>query len=287
MFSCEAKHSLTLYKTVCWHKTRYTSSLLLCRSLSLTHPHTHTHTHSTFEISPSLWNADILNMKCNLLDLYSEKRALTLDEFAEIWWGIILKTIIYAILSLTQYSHVYSNFVQSLPSVKQKTICVGQSHWFSCPCNVRTHRIHVQKEEHNQKMFLLLLLLPEHYSPLWSLASNTISSISDGQTSVRLEFQLYRLNKFVFTGFRCQPNAQPPIWRTKVFLLVWNLTLDLSGLGDPASSYATAGIALQIIGARKPHRRGETFSLPPGMSSEGRCATKRISQSMAPDLTGF
>jgi hypothetical protein len=39
-----------------------------------------------------------------------------------------------------------------------------------------------------------------------------------------------------------------------VSLLVWNLTLELSGLGDPASSYATAGIALEIIGTRKPHR---------------------------------
>jgi hypothetical protein len=40
----------------------------------------------------------------------------------------------------------------------------------------------------------------------------------------------------------CQLNAQPPTWKT---LLVWNLTLNLSGLGVPASSYATAGIALE------------------------------------------
>jgi hypothetical protein len=47
-----------------------------------------------------------------------------------------------------------------------------------------------------------------------------------------------------------------------VSLLVWNLTLDLSGLGDPTSSYATAGIALEIIGTRKLHRhKAET---PPG-----------------------
>jgi hypothetical protein len=38
-----------------------------------------------------------------------------------------------------------------------------------------------------------------------------------------------------------------------VSLFVWNLTLDLSGLGDPASSYATAGLALGFIGTRKPH----------------------------------
>jgi hypothetical protein len=34
---------------------------------------------------------------------------------------------------------------------------------------------------------------------------------------------------------------------------VWDLTLDLSGLGDPASSYATAGLALGFVGTRKLH----------------------------------
>jgi len=31
--------------------------------------------------------------------------------------------------------------------------------------------------------------------------------------------------------------------------LVWNLTLDLSGLRDPASRYTTTGIALEITGS--------------------------------------
>jgi hypothetical protein len=44
--------------------------------------------------------------------------------------------------------------------------------------------------------------------------------------------------------------------------LVWNLTLDLSGLSDPASSYATAGIALEIIGARKHHRHDKAETPP-------------------------
>jgi hypothetical protein len=48
-----------------------------------------------------------------------------------------------------------------------------------------------------------------------------------------------------------------------VSLLVWNLTLDLSGLGDPASSYATVGIALEIIGVHKPHRHDKAET-PPG-----------------------
>jgi len=37
-------------------------------------------------------------------------------------------------------------------------------------------------------------------------------------------------------------------------LFVWLLPFDLSGLGDPTSSYATAGIALRVAEARKlPH----------------------------------
>jgi hypothetical protein len=35
---------------------------------------------------------------------------------------------------------------------------------------------------------------------------------------------------------------------------VWNLTLDLSDKGDPTSSHATAGIALEIMGSHKPSR---------------------------------
>jgi hypothetical protein len=47
-----------------------------------------------------------------------------------------------------------------------------------------------------------------------------------------------------------------------VSLLVWILTLDLSGLGETASSYATAGIALEIIAVRKPHRHDKAETLP-------------------------
>jgi hypothetical protein len=88
-------------------------------------------------------------------------------------------------------------------------------------------------------------------------------------------FQLYRrLNKFVFTGLGCQPNAQPPTWRTRVSLLAWNLTLDLSGLGDPASSYITAGVALEIIGARKPHHHDKAET-PPGRKVCNKNTAKR------------
>jgi hypothetical protein len=51
---------------------------------------------------------------------------------------------------------------------------------------------------------------------------------------------------FYGDGF-VSPVPQPPTWRTRVSLFVWIITFDLSGMGDPASSYATAGIALRII----------------------------------------
>jgi hypothetical protein len=40
---------------------------------------------------------------------------------------------------------------------------------------------------------------------------------------------------------------------TRVSLFVWLLPFDLSGMGAPTSSYATAGIALRGSGALKPH----------------------------------
>jgi hypothetical protein len=59
---------------------------------------------------------------------------------------------------------------------------------------------------------------------------------------------------FVFFTVRGpQPLAQPPTWRTRVSLSVWIIPFDLSGLGDPTSSYATAGVALRVFWSRKPH----------------------------------
>jgi hypothetical protein len=59
--------------------------------------------------------------------------------------------------------------------------------------------------------------------------------------------------QFSFYSVRLLPHAQPPAWRTRVSLFVWPLPLDLSGMGDPTSSYATTGIALRVSGALKPH----------------------------------
>jgi hypothetical protein len=42
-----------------------------------------------------------------------------------------------------------------------------------------------------------------------------------------------------------------------VSFFVWLLPLDLSGMGAPTSSYATAGIALRVSGVLKPHHHGK------------------------------
>jgi hypothetical protein len=47
-------------------------------------------------------------------------------------------------------------------------------------------------------------------------------------------------------------HAQPPTWRTRVYLLIWDLPRNLSSVGGLTSSYAAAGIALEFIGAHKP-----------------------------------
>jgi len=56
-----------------------------------------------------------------------------------------------------------------------------------------------------------------------------------------------------FSGVGSYSHAQPPTWRTRVSLFIWVITFDLSGLGDSASSYATAGLALRVIWPHKPH----------------------------------
>jgi hypothetical protein len=61
------------------------------------------------------------------------------------------------------------------------------------------------------------------------------------------------LNNLVYTVWGCYPHTQPPTWRTRVSIFVWLLPLDLFGMDNPASSYATASIALRVSGALKPH----------------------------------
>ena len=60
------------------------------------------------------------------------------------------------------------------------------------------------------------------------------------------------LNSNCFTGRGCLPLAKPPNWKTRTSHLVWSLLFVLSGMGDPASSYATAGRALSFLEKFKP-----------------------------------
>jgi len=55
------------------------------------------------------------------------------------------------------------------------------------------------------------------------------------------------------SGMGSSPHALLPTCRTRVSLFLWFITFDLSGLGDRASSYPTAGLALRIIWPHKPH----------------------------------
>jgi len=60
----------------------------------------------------------------------------------------------------------------------------------------------------------------------------------------------------LFSGAGCQPCVQPPTIPEDQLdsFLVWFVITDPSGMGGPASSYATASIALWLIRPRKPHQ---------------------------------
>jgi hypothetical protein len=94
--------------------------------------------------------------------------------------------------------------------------------------------------------YLRTVLTPWRYSSCRTLtASHTLCEVSWQK---------------IFTGWGRQPHAQPSTLRTRVSLLVWHLPRNLSGTGDPTSSYAAAGIALEFIGAHKPpHPATECF----------------------------
>jgi len=63
-----------------------------------------------------------------------------------------------------------------------------------------------------------------------------------------------------------QPSAQTPICWASSALFVWYLPFDLSAMGGLTSSYATIGIAFQVIGTHRPphhekvgHHQGGPF----------------------------
>jgi hypothetical protein len=71
--------------------------------------------------------------------------------------------------------------------------------------------------------------------------------------SIRLQSLKASQQLSLFTGLGCNPHTIQPSWRTWVFLFVCIFAFNLSGMGDPTSSYATAGIALRVTWPRNPH----------------------------------
>jgi hypothetical protein len=59
--------------------------------------------------------------------------------------------------------------------------------------------------------------------------------------------------QFSFYGVRLLVSRPTPNLEDQGIPIRLAPTLDLSGMGDPISSYATAGIALRVSGALKPH----------------------------------
>jgi hypothetical protein len=129
---------------------------------------------------------------------------------------------------------------------------------------------------------LLCFFFTRRYKPGWVLACFTISSHSLLSLHFSLQFRIFIFFQLSFsnrnpfhalvvllytirnysleTSQHCKffqgavagrtPNHLPR--RTGVFVLVWAITFDLSGMGGSTSSYATAGIALRIIWPLKP-----------------------------------
>jgi len=66
-----------------------------------------------------------------------------------------------------------------------------------------------------------------------------------------VDLNLFFLRSFstehILYGVGCQPHAQPPTWRTRMLLFVWDIIFDRSVMGGPTTSYATTSIALRVI----------------------------------------
>jgi hypothetical protein len=94
-----------------------------------------------------------------------------------------------------------------------------------------------------------MIIYAHHHHRLY----NSLRVLAFLKSRLQARFLLGFLTMISSMVWGYQPHAQPPTWRTRVPLFVWVITFDLSGKGDPASSYATADIALRIVWPRKPH----------------------------------
>ena len=93
------------------------------------------------------------------------------------------------------------------------------------------------------------------YSLFWALASLSpqspalflhpcISVICSAFCLSRTRSEYEGFSTCIFYGVR---SLSRPTWTARVTLLVTIITFDLSGMGDPASSYATADVSVRIL----------------------------------------
>jgi hypothetical protein len=117
------------------------------------------------------------------------------------------------------------------------------------------HHHHHHHHEHNQRLGLktcssLLHLL------LWRFGPFSGHGLSSLLPLPRLQLRFQNKSKFYRVGLLA--TRPTPILEGQCIPFVWVITFDLPVMGAPASSYATAGIALRILWPRKPrHYVGE------------------------------
>jgi hypothetical protein len=100
---------------------------------------------------------------------------------------------------------------------------------FSEDCGKYTLYIRFHHHHHHQRLY------------------NSVRVLASLKSRLLARLLLGFVTMIMFMVWGCQPHAQPPTWRTRVTLLVWVITFDLSDKGDPASRYAIADLALRII----------------------------------------
>jgi len=61
------------------------------------------------------------------------------------------------------------------------------------------------------------------------------------------------LDKNIFTGRGYLSHAQLPTWRIRISISFWTMNLHLFGVGDPANSHVSTGIARRVLWPGQPH----------------------------------
>jgi hypothetical protein len=107
-----------------------------------------------------------------------------------------------------------------------------------------------QMQSSPHDLYILLLHMQIHSSEFLPLGPTAQVELWPPEQSASIllysEADCLVPKQFSFYDVRLLASRPTPTWRTRVSLFVWLLPLDLSGMGDPTSSYATAGIVLRV-----------------------------------------